>query len=535
MKNKFTFLLLVVMTVFMTASCYKERLHLDEIKKSSWQADWAMPIAKAELSLRGILGDSTGIIHTDNNGFISLVYESQHLIHIEAKDYLHLDDISSASSVDFNLPAIPPGITVDLPPIELLIPLEVEGKRIDSLLLNQGNLQLTLNTNLNKEQASLNLEIPSLRNANGEALNLAFDLSNSSGGELNLQQTQNLENYRILTIEDNNQRKLKLILHMSITGDNNPDNSPYTLEIQSAFQDMDIHAFYGYFGNENITFHDTIPLGIFNSTYSGNIGFGPDNIHFSMDADNSFGIPIRLDITDSKAHRINTPASEVNLYFLGEGNPQTISILAPGYAEIGQTKHTHIDASSSNINEAIAISPQYVSLGIEGILNPNNDPGDVNFILDNSSFDASFKIQMDLFGSINGFILADTIPLKNGIPENLQNVELAFDITNGFPLEASLEISLHDSVYQYWQTIRDINELFVEGAPVSGPPDYKVTAPATKLSTISLADSITSHFSNFDKLIIRSAISTTNGDLIKVYDDYQISVKVGAKFKTSIQ
>ncbi len=535
MKKKSTLVLLAVITIFVAASCYKERLHLDKVKKSSWQADWAMPVASAELSLKGILGDSSGIIHTDDNGFISLVYESKHLIHIEAKDYLHLDDLNNTSSIDFDLPAIPPGVTVDLPPVTVFVPLEVDGKRIDSLLLNQGNFELTLNSNLNKDQASLTLEIPSLRNANGEALSIPFDLSNSSGGTISLHHTQNLENYRILTVANNDQRNLKLILHTSITGDNNPDNSPYTFEIQSSFQNLDIHAFYGYFGNKNIDFQDTIPLGIFNSAYSGYIGFGPNSVHFTMDADNSFGIPIRLNITDSKAHRTIPPVNDVNVYFLGEGNPQTIDILAPGYGEIGQNKHTHIEATSSNINDAIGISPQLISLGVEGILNPENNQDDVNFILDNSTFDAGFKVEMDLFGSINGFTLADTVPLTNGIPENLENVELSFDITNGFPLEASLEISFHDSVYPSWQTIRNIDELFVSGAPVSGPPDYRVTGPAHKLSFIALPDSLTSRFSDFDKLVVRSKISTTNSDLVKVYDDYHIAVKVGAKFKTSIQ
>ena len=527
----FSFALLVIL---LTQSCYKERLHLDKVKAGSWDAQWAMPLANAELSLKGLLGDSTGIIHTDDDGFISLVYESKHLIQLQANEYLQLDDISSSESIDFDLPLIPDGVIVELPPINMMIPLEVAGKRIDSLLLNSGQLMIELTSDLNKNAASLIIEIPSLRNGSNEPLVLDFDLSNSGNASISVEKSEDLDNYKILTIEDAGTQKLQLILKATITGDTKPNNSPYSFAIDFQFKDLDLHSFYGYFGTETLTFQDTIELGIFNASQYGGISFADNSLHFSLYADNSFGIPLQLNITESKAYHLAPPEQEVSIYFLGEGNPQTIDILAPDYSEIGQTKHTDINATTSNITNAIAISPQLISLGIEGNLNPDADPNAQNFILEDSYFNADFRVQMDMFGQINGFILVDTIPLTEGVPQELKDLELTFDIINGFPLEASLELTFLDSTNSSWYTVGGEEELFVEGAVVSGAPDYRVIEDAHKLSSLAFGDSIVGNLSTFRNLVIRSKLSTTNGDLIKVYNDYKIKVRVGAKFKTSV-
>jgi hypothetical protein len=534
MRQIVYFTTFILLFVILNQSCYKERLHLDKVKAGSWDAQWAIPIANAELSLKGILGDSTGIIHTDNDGFISLVYESQHLIQLHADEYLHLDDISSDESVEFDLPPIPDGITIDLPPIEMNIPLEVAGKRIDSLILNDGLLTIALTTNLNKNTASLELEIPSLRNANNEALVLLFDLSNAGNESITIQKEQDLENYRIVTIEEDDTQKLQLALKATVTGDSKPNNSPYSFDIDFQFSAMDLHAFYGYFGAETLPFQDTIQLGIFGATELGGISFADNSLHFSLTADNSFGIPLQLDIVESKAYHLSPPEQEVPIYFLGEGNPQVIDILSPSFAEIGQTKHTNISATTSNISNAIAISPQQICLGIEGNVNPDGDPDALNFILEDSYFSADFRVQMDMFGQINGFVLVDTIPLKDRLFDNLKDLELTFDILNGFPLEASLEIFFLDSTNTSWYTVGEADELFVEGATVSGAPDYRVVEEAHKLSSLAFGDTITGNLSTFKNLVVKSKLSTTNSDLVKVYDDYQIKVKVGAKFKTSI-
>ncbi len=142
---------------------------------------------------------------------------------------------------------------------------------------------------------------------------------------------------------------------------------------------------------------------------------------------------------------------------------------------------------------------------------------------------------MDLFGLIDQFVLTDTLVLPDNIPEQLRGIELLFNFENGFPLGATLEISFlpFEGMEIESVTIGD-NDFFLEPAPVSGAPEYRVTNALTKTSSLKLSDEIVANFPSYEKIVIKSSVSTTNGDHVKVYDDYHIKVSVGAKFKTRI-
>ncbi len=534
MNKIFRIILLSVIAVLIMQSCYKERLKLDKVKVESWEADWAFPLAKSELSLKGVLGDSMNIIQTDEQGFISLVYQNKHFIQLDAQEYINIEDISSTVNYEYSLPLIPIGTTFDLPSITLFVPLEVDGKRIDSLLLDGGTLLLTLNSDLNKNQASLSITIPSLRDENYNPLEIPFDLSNASGNLITLEKTQDLSNYRIVTVENDDTQNLEIVLNLSVTGDTNPDNSPYTMDFSFQFQNLETNTFFGYTGKQSHGFQDTINLDIFNSALSGNIDFGENSLHFILDAQNSFGIPLDLGV-GCKTIRTLPPASEMNLYFFGEGNSQYLPINYPNMNEVGVVKETHMDADNSNISEVIDLSPQYVIFEIQGTLNPEDDPTISNFVHKDSKFNADFTIQMDLFGLIDGFILTDTLTLPEDIPSQLTDVELLFSFENGFPLGATLEITFvpFDGIdIESFTTIEE--GYFLEPAPVSGPPEYRVTEPSIKGTSLHLDSEVVNNFKDYEKIIIRSVISTTNGELVKIYDDYHIKINVGAKFKTRI-
>ena len=59
--------------------------------------------------------------------------------------------------------------------------------------------------------------------------------------------------------------------------------------------------------------------------------------------------------------------------------------------------------------------------------------------------------------------------------------------------------------------------------------ETKSGKPSHKTTDIVLYDSRLERIINAEKLIIKAELSTTNGDLAKIYDDYAFKIKVGAK------
>jgi hypothetical protein len=101
---------------------------------------------------------------------------------------------------------------------------------------------------------------------------------------------------------------------------------------------------------------------------------------------------------------------------------------------------------------------------------------------------------------------------------------------NGFPLNAGLQIYFTDSKYNILDSLIYDNDIrIIEGGKVGLPPKLKVEKPSHKTTDIVLYDSRLERIINAEKLIIKAELSTTNGDLAKIYDDYAFKIKVGAK------
>ncbi|MCD4697439.1 MAG: hypothetical protein K8S16_14490 [Bacteroidales bacterium] len=531
MNRYIGYLLIFFSIVFQ--SCIEKELDFSSIKSQNWESQWAMPLINSHLTLDDFLNDTSGIIQTDENGLITLVYESEELISINADEIVEIPDQEKIDNKSFDLPPVPPGISGDVPvQFSFTFELEEEGLRIDSILAKSGYYLFKVKTNLNKDAASVDFTIPNfIHMDNGLPLQFPFDFSNPQGLEELVNDTLiDLSNY-VLSFEqsfgDTNEVFINCIVHFE--GDDNPLNNPYYITIENYFTDIEFFRFFGYAGHRTIHMDDTISLGIFNINEDGNFSFGEGSVKMTIGILNSFGMPVLLDVETFRAYHGGSDPDSIDVWIFGEGNPSIIEINSPGINQVGEYAFTEVITENSNINEVLEISPNKLYIEINGDLNYDENPDEANFILDTSGINIDLNLELELFGSAMGFKIADTVDFNMSNLDEIESLMFVVDIENGFPINAELQREFVDSSYNVVHNLLPENEMLIIGAGVSSAPEYRVISPSSKITEIQLFKDELNNLESARQILITAVLSTTEGQVVKIYDDYDILLRLGAK------
>ncbi len=526
------YLLLCLIALTLQYSCIEKELDFDSIKTQKWNSEWAMPLVNSTLMLEDFLNDSSGIINEDPDGLITLVYESEELVSVRADEVAEIPDQVNEELKVFDLPVIPPGISAEIPLVfSFPFELDEEGLRIDSIIFNQGSYNVTVSTDINRDVLDVELTVPNfLQLSNNEPLQISMSLDNPQGTTITGDTTIDLSMYRLVFDEpfaDTNYVYIHALIHF--TGDDNPLNNPYFLQLNNDFSELEFGKFFGYAGERTVQMSDTIEVDIFNVNDEGYFSFGPGSVNMTVEVENSFGLPVILDLETIKAYRTGFEPDSVDVYIFGEGNPSLVEINSPAPGQIGETLNTTIVSDNSNFHEALEISPDKIFVDIIGLLNSDNNPSISNFILDTSKISASMALELELFGSINGYTIADTIDFNIDNLDNIESLLFAVDIENGFPINAVVQLEFVDSLYQVVHTLLPDGEQLMTAADVSGPPDYRVTNPSSKITEIVLNKEELGQLEEARQILIKAVLTTTENQVVKIYSDYSIGLELGAK------
>jgi len=513
-------------------------LDFDNIKGQNWSSEWALPLINSSLDLNDLIKDTTGIINEDEDGLITLVYESEDFFELDIQELTGISDQESDVEVNFDLPQIPPDFSGEFPLVFALpFELDQDGQRIDSALIKTGTYHLKVRTDLNKDDANAFFTIPNMISSETNDP-LQFNIN------INYQPSQNevfkdtiidLAGYT-MTLDQTSSGSNEIYIHsvVSFNGDNNPDHSPYFMELENDFSGFEFYNFFGYAGSQTFETVDSLNLNIFNINEDGYFSFGPGSVNLIIDLYNSFGIPADLEFTKFRAYHGGSNPDSLDVYLFGEGNPSIIELNYPDISEVGQVAITEVETVNSNIHEALNISPDKILIELEGHVNPEDNPDEENFILDTSFLKADISLQLELFGSVNGFSVADTVDFEINNVDEIDYIEFAVDISNGFPIGAEVQLYFVDSVYNQLHALLPPDEMLMVAASVGSAPDYKVLSPADKLTYISLNKEELELITYAQEIIINATFSTQEGELVKIYSDYNIDFKMGAKFGLSI-
>jgi hypothetical protein len=138
-------------------------------------------------------------------------------------------------------------------------------------------------------------------------------------------------------------------------------------------------------------------------------------------------------------------------------------------------------------------------------------------------------LEVKLFASISDFVVEDTLDVDlDQDADNIDNLLIRLNAINRFPINADIQVYFTDGEYQVLDSLIDTHdERILVGAPVSGPPEYRVSDSAFSTYDFNLSKTKINNILKAEKLLLRAALSTTDGQLSIIYDDYSISIKIG--------
>jgi hypothetical protein len=522
-------IILLFMALF-TSSCLDDTMDFNDIEKSDWNAEWAIPLINSEFSIQEVLNQDEGVIRIDEGGFISLVYHSDQLLSVKAEEQIEVPDQDMNSQEPFILAEIPPGISDSIViPFNFTFETDSSNHRADSSYFKSGNFRNLLETNLNKDIANCIVRYPSIREKESRNMLIQdFDL-NYTGDVISRESFTTLNDYIfIYNSEGGDDNMLGAEVVIYYTSDGNPILPDYYFKINTLITEITYSNLYGYLGQYNYTLEDTIFFDVFSRNTSGSISINPEAIDFTINTFNSYGMPIELNILEFFGkHSGPTPVTK-DIYLYGEGIPAIIDLNYPDYSQIGEYALTQINTNQSNIADVLEISPDEIHIVIEGKSNPDNDSTLLNFVLDTSSFHMDIKLELGLHGSINHFSIEDTFDLYLNT-EVLDQATFLISTVNRFPIDADIQIYYVDSLYTVLDSlIKKEEQMVFKGAEVGPLPDLRILDPVNPYAvTIPLNEAGLRKIDDATQMILRASLQTSQGQQVKIYDDYSIGIRLG--------
>ena len=144
------------------------------------------------------------------------------------------------------------------------------------------------------------------------------------------------------------------------------------------------------------------------------------------------------------------------------------------------------------------------------------------------------NLEVPLAFSANGLTILDTVEVAFST-DSEENTSTIIDgflhlyADNGFPYEATIQVYLYDEVYQ----IIDSLVMFPGNRIIAAPVDLNNKVTGKFLSKIDLPvneDKI-SNLENAKKALVRVVFSTSpNNQILKIYEDYEMDLKLIADF-----
>jgi hypothetical protein len=534
-------LLLCIIIIYTSCSRLKEDFDFSKITPQ-WNSELAVPLVNSTLYISDFLKDSSNLnIVVNPDQSLSFIYSSDSVLSVTAGSFMNLPDQEFDFSSIFDVSEIPPGDydTTNIVYIYQFIN-DTVNQKLDSIFLSDGILSISGQTNLNHDVATLVFKVDDIKNIEtGEPLTMFVDLNNSGGQNdwVYFESSFDLSSYKIILNEssDTLENAITFVLDVIIQGDENPNLSPYDIIVGGSLKSLEFNSAFGYIGQYELQFVDSLDIGIFDAAVTGGINIGDGSINLTFDISNSIGTPVMFEANSLYVESTVTPPYHVDINLFGPDIPNVFSINSPEITQIGDSVETHLDFTQANFHEAFNISPQFLYYDFTAITNFEGDSADYNFILNESAISFNVDLEFELFGSVENFTLQDTIALDfEDDVEELESMLFRFNLTNGFPISVSAQIYFVDDNYLVLDSLMANGTDILQGAITSGSPDYRVTESVNKITDILIDRSRFSNILNSDYLIFKTSLSTSDQQLVKIYEDYNIEIRLGTILELKI-
>jgi hypothetical protein len=301
---------------------------------------------------------------------------------------------------------------------------------------------------------------------------------------------------------------------------------------------MEFSSIFGYLGSYNlITGSGQFDLNIYDEIIGdGHILFADPR--FVILTENSFGIPVEINFSNvyaySEKYNLTTPIT-----FSGV-NP--FDIKYQDISHIGKYVKDSIVITKENCNILLATGtyPNNLHFDIAAKTNPAGPSGPYNFVTDSSSLNTAFEIILPLWFMGKNIELEDTSDYDlekdlGDIFDYINYLRITLEGTNGFPIEASLQVLLVNSAYTVLDSLFSGNSMTLDPASVDANGQVRSGVKYKRMVEFS-KDKLT-RIKDTKYVIVKASLNSSNaaaGQYVRFYSYNTIDFKMSIKTNLSI-
>lgn len=489
------------------SSCRKE--------KTSWDSNWAAPIAHGHLTLSDLIDPKYQATNGDN--YLSIVFQES-VYSFTVDTLIDLPDTTIQKKLAVNVPnlTVSPGFTYGDVYDQAYVLDQIQLKEV---IVSQGTVQMSIRSPWpGKTIVTINFPkifdagIPFIR----EFLLDAGSVSNPAVGSASI----NMAGFRMdLTGVNGN-------LYNLISGDINVASNETvnsfditnqdSIEYDLTFKDMLPYYAKGYFGSYQLSDTTGIGLPFMNNVLGGMIDI--DSIDLNIIIKNGFNL-----IAESKITLIEGINSKTNtnvpLSFPMLNNNININPASGGlYDYVPSEYPISINNTNSNVTDFIENLSDSILLGYELFINPfGNVTGGSDELFPGSTMDIFLDAEFPLSIGANDLAITDTFAISYTASENFspKDSEIILDYENGFPIGAEASFYLLDENGVVISTI-------VSDSPIiSGIYDSNTitTASSSGSAIFKLTEQDLINLDAAEKIAFIVSFTTDSGQKIKINAD----------------
>lgn len=524
--------LFVVLILALIANCKK--YDPSKLTSTAWNPNLAVPLAHGHFTVYDILArtDSNDVFIIDPaTGAIALVYRGE-IVSFEASDLVDMMDYSSTTTLtmasDFVIPPFGPyNGTQSASQTSVVNPALNGGVELYTSTFKQGNLNINVSTDL-AHDLDVTIFIPDLLENGSTPFSRTVSLTYSGSIPHTGNEVVDLTNALLdFTNGGGSFNEFDIQTDVTISGTGQAISGSESVDIQFSFTNLEFSKCTGYFGQQSIAVdNDSILLKIFDNEPEGYFELIDPRVRFTVT--NEMGFPAEIALSN-----LMTIEQSTGNTFVLTGYPATIDIPAPSV--IGQSTTTILElnqGNTGNLTTVITPTPQWFYFEGTALSNPDGNLGP-NFLTDTSVLRVDAEVEMPMEGFAYGFTVSDTIPFT--FSENIEFIEslmFRINVDNGFPVEllgyAQVLDSNNNVLFDVWNSPENV----IESAPVNAAG--RVTSSFQKITDIYLTDTQIALINQASYLVIggeAQSLNGTSGQIVKLFEDYVIDLRVGMQVK----
>lgn len=521
-RNIIALTILSFLFVF-TTNCKKE--------KTTWDADFTMPIAQTSLSVNQLIADS--LLVTDANNHLTIVYNNQ-ILNYNIDSLVDIPDtVTTYSLTASGNGNISPGQPIAMSTEVKSFPFE--PARITQVDIEQGFLVFNCLNPLNTP-LKVTYSIPAAKRY-GVSFYLSETIPAAQGGvPYHYASKIDLRDYSLDLRGPAMDNCNRFQTTLNIVTDPNGGNADVTPGLKfvfyTKFDNLQLKYIKGYLGDEAQTIGpDTTYIDFFKKITAGTLSLSSMDVQLKIT--NGIGadvtmIPQQFTGLNTRTNNLVSLNGEVinKSYNITRGS-ETHQSIAP----VNPTT-TLINFSGTNISSLVENLPDLILFKSTIRINPMGNISCGNdFIYAHNGLTADLSMKIPLTFKANTLTLADTIDYSIGENSSINSGNITLQISNSFPVSAKIKLYILNTNLQITDEITLPNQMIGAGSENS---NYAPIAANSSIN-IKLPTETLQRFINSKKLLIIAELNTATSNFVSINANSKIQLKIIGNFNNNME